>query len=372
MSDLVVKKPQAPQEFTVGSKERALLMGDLSKLTEVERGELYFSLCKSCGLNPLTQPLSYILLNGRWTFYFNKGGADQLRSVHKISIAILSREKIGDCYAVTAQATTPDGRSDTSTGVVSIGAGAKGDFLANLLMKAETKAKRRVTLSICGLGYLDESELDTVEEYKTAEPPKINLKPEGDELAVPAHLGGGRWPASGEEALEVVKNRREKLAAETLKDIVVDATPSEPIPAQDASATNDLSPEEMDLAKDIAKSKTKKGTIGVTALVDAMDQVKKAKKRAEQKAADPDESNENLPGGDFEITWGVHCTKKIKDVPKDWVVWAVDKWYPNIPRPGGYIQEFYKAATAYLNAKNGLSEAPPMPSAEDAPDELPF
>jgi hypothetical protein len=29
-------------------------------------------------------------------------------------------------------------------------------------MKCETKAKRRVTLSICGLGMLDEAELDTV------------------------------------------------------------------------------------------------------------------------------------------------------------------------------------------------------------------
>jgi hypothetical protein len=29
-------------------------------------------------------------------------------------------------------------------------------------MKAETKAKRRVTLSICGLGFLDESELESV------------------------------------------------------------------------------------------------------------------------------------------------------------------------------------------------------------------
>ncbi|EOV0478051.1 hypothetical protein ACOIM4_001927, partial [Campylobacter coli] len=35
-----------------------------------------------------------------------------------------------------------------------------GDNLANAIMKAITKAKRRVTLSICGLGMLDESELD--------------------------------------------------------------------------------------------------------------------------------------------------------------------------------------------------------------------
>jgi hypothetical protein len=33
-------------------------------------------------------------------------------------------------------------------------------------MKAESKAKRRVTLSICGLGMLDESETDTIGAYK--------------------------------------------------------------------------------------------------------------------------------------------------------------------------------------------------------------
>jgi hypothetical protein len=34
--------------------------------------------------------------------------------------------------------------------------------LANALMKAETKSKRRVTLSICGLGFLDETEADSI------------------------------------------------------------------------------------------------------------------------------------------------------------------------------------------------------------------
>jgi len=35
-------------------------------------------------------------------------------------------------------------------------------------MKAETKAKRRGTLSICGLGMLDESELETIAELPKA------------------------------------------------------------------------------------------------------------------------------------------------------------------------------------------------------------
>jgi hypothetical protein len=40
--------------------------------------------------------------------------------------------------------------------------GLKGESKANAMMKAETKAKRRVTLSICGLGMLDETEVETI------------------------------------------------------------------------------------------------------------------------------------------------------------------------------------------------------------------
>ena len=38
----------------------------------------------------------------------------------------------------------------------------KGEAKANAVMKAETKAKRRVTLSICGMGWVDESEIDSI------------------------------------------------------------------------------------------------------------------------------------------------------------------------------------------------------------------
>jgi hypothetical protein len=81
--------------------------------------------------------------------------------IHGISIYIASRERMNDIYIVTARARTRDGREDESTGAVTIG-NLKGDALCNALMKAETKSKRRVTLSIAGLGWLDETELDTI------------------------------------------------------------------------------------------------------------------------------------------------------------------------------------------------------------------
>jgi hypothetical protein len=56
----------------------------------------------------------------------------------------------------------PNGRCDESTGAVSV-SGLKGEALANAYMKAETKAKRRVTLSILGLNMLDESEVESMQ-----------------------------------------------------------------------------------------------------------------------------------------------------------------------------------------------------------------
>jgi hypothetical protein len=86
---------------------------------------------------------------------------DQLRRLHGISIYITNRERMGDIYIVTARAKDRTGREDENTGAVPLG-NLKGDALANALMKAETKSKRRVTLSIAGLGWLDETELETI------------------------------------------------------------------------------------------------------------------------------------------------------------------------------------------------------------------
>ena len=143
--------------------ENVLIMGDLSKLQPEERVMYYKNVCESVGLNPLTRPFDYITLNGKLTLYAKKDAADQLRARDGVSITALESKTVNDIYLVTAHASNKDGRSDASTGAVSI-AGLKGDALANALMKAETKAKRRVTLSICGLGLLDETEIETIKD----------------------------------------------------------------------------------------------------------------------------------------------------------------------------------------------------------------
>lgn len=159
---------------TVGKNkyEMALIEGDLSKLSADERVDYYGAVCKSVGLNPLTKPFEYIQLNGALKLYARRDATDQLRKIYGVSIEIISKNQIGDIFIVEAKATDNTGRVDTSTGAVSI-LGLKGAELANALMKAETKAKRRVTLSICGLGILDESEVEDMPKQKKAEKPPL-------------------------------------------------------------------------------------------------------------------------------------------------------------------------------------------------------
>jgi len=150
--------------------ESVVIQGDLSKLSAEQRSVYYMKVCESLGLNPLTKPFDYIMLNGKLTLYCRRDAADQLRRIHGINLTITGREKIDDLYIVTARATDRDGRQDESTGVVAL-AGLKGDVLANALMKAETKAKRRVTLSLVGLGWLDETEVETIPDARVVEAP---------------------------------------------------------------------------------------------------------------------------------------------------------------------------------------------------------
>lgn len=162
--------------------ERVIVAGDLAKLTSEQRLSYYSATCRSLGLNPLTKPFEYISLNGKLVLYARRDATDQLRKVHVVSITIVAREKVDDIYVVTARATTPDGRTDESVGAVHLGK-LTGEALANAFMKAETKAKRRVTLSICGLGFTDESEVDSI---PTAQ--RVRVDQETGEILEPAKV----------------------------------------------------------------------------------------------------------------------------------------------------------------------------------------
>lgn len=141
--------------------ERALVQGDISKMTPEQRVRYVGAVCSSLGLNPLTRPFEYVNLGGKIVLYAKRDAADQLRKIHGISIEVVSRTVDDGILTVHVRAIDKTGRRDEDFGAVSI-ATLKGEALANATLKAVTKAKRRVTLSIAGLGLLDETEVETI------------------------------------------------------------------------------------------------------------------------------------------------------------------------------------------------------------------
>tara|TARA_R100001530_G_scaffold136253_1_gene116032 strand:+ start:1931 stop:2851 length:921 start_codon:yes stop_codon:yes gene_type:complete len=145
--------------------ERALMDGDLSALSADQKLAHYQSVCQTIGLNPLTKPFQYITLNGKLQMYALKGATDQLRKIYKIDCEIANTETKADLYIVQVKVKDKYGRTDEDMGFAKID-GLKGDALGNAMLKAVTKAKRRATLSMCGLGMLDEDEVRTINDDK--------------------------------------------------------------------------------------------------------------------------------------------------------------------------------------------------------------
>ena len=159
--------------------ESVITKGDLSKLTPQERSNYYLKICESVGLNPLTKPFEYITLNGKLTLYALRNCTDQLRTIHGVSVDDVRESEREGIIIVTTKVRNKEGRTDIATGAVSI-TNLRGEALANALMKAETKSKRRATLSICGLGFLDETEIETIPGAQRMAPKPAPLK-----LAIP-------------------------------------------------------------------------------------------------------------------------------------------------------------------------------------------
>jgi hypothetical protein len=143
--------------------EEIVATGDLTELNPEQRATHYTQVCEAMGIDYRLQPLKYIAVDdpngGRKTIlYALRGATDQIRKNRGIKITKLTKEFIEDVVIFTAEATDKDGVTDISTGAVSM-KNKKGSELAEVIMSAETKAKRRVTLSISGSGLLDELEV---------------------------------------------------------------------------------------------------------------------------------------------------------------------------------------------------------------------
>jgi hypothetical protein len=165
-----VMRPVESQHIDGDVIAKLVTTGDLSQLNSAQQVAYYRYRCQQVGLDPAAKPFDLLKLQGRMTLYANAGCTQQLCALHKLSVAITSRDKVDDIYVVCARVTGPDGRSTENTGAVSIG-GLKGEALANALLKTVTKATRRTVLAHVGLGMMDETEVETIPgAQKIAEP----------------------------------------------------------------------------------------------------------------------------------------------------------------------------------------------------------
>lgn len=166
------KQKKAPKKsapvMVVDAKavENLVLSGDINKLSPMERISYHNKLCQSLGMNPMTKPFQVINMKGKEVLYATKAATDQLRKINGITITKMEPTITPDEAMFIAYGMDHTGRQDSATGVVTL-TGKKGDDRANAIMKAETKAKRRLTLSLSGLGILDESEVSSIQGAKT-------------------------------------------------------------------------------------------------------------------------------------------------------------------------------------------------------------
>lgn len=137
--------------------ESVVVRGDLSGLSPEDKARHYLQLCEQLGLNPATQPIAFLRLQNREVAYVRREGTDQLAALHRLNREIIDGPRVIDVagtklvYAV-CRITHPNGRFETSTATMPL------QNIANVLMAVESKAKRRATLSILGLGAMDETE----------------------------------------------------------------------------------------------------------------------------------------------------------------------------------------------------------------------
>ncbi|MBL8684393.1 MAG: hypothetical protein JNK05_34790 [Myxococcales bacterium] len=186
--------------------------GDLSALNEAELTAYYARMCEELGLTAATQPFALLKLNGKLIMYPTRGATDQLAAIHRLNREIVDGPRVIDVagtkmiYAV-CRASHPNGRVETAVATVPLNDPING------LMKAETKAKRRATLSILGLGMLDETELDTIPASAKVE---VSVPPPA-RVDAPAATGKGATVANAADAaVDLAKRWSERVATATV------------------------------------------------------------------------------------------------------------------------------------------------------------
>jgi hypothetical protein len=147
------------QEAASTALEHILATGDLAKLSAKQRVGHYLNQCRSLGLNPISRPFDWLILDDKLVLYPNKSCTEQLGRAHQISVKILRRELVGDLFVCEVEGRTPSGLTNQATKYVPVTGRSRdgqayrlaGSKLADAFAKAETGAKRRLILSMVGL-----------------------------------------------------------------------------------------------------------------------------------------------------------------------------------------------------------------------------
>lgn len=158
--------------------ESLVTRGDISGLSAGEKAAYYIKRCEQLGLDPASKPFAVLRLNGKEVLYAEKGAADQLAAMHRINRKITDGPKVIDLGGkkllyVQCEASHPNGRVEMDVATVPLA----GD-LDNLMMKIVTKAKRRATLAILGLGMLDQTEVEGIPDHAKGGTVEIDLPPQ--------------------------------------------------------------------------------------------------------------------------------------------------------------------------------------------------
>ena len=192
------------KDMNSASIEAALMQNNYSRLPTDEKVLIYNRTCETLGLNPLTQPFGfYKQKDGTECLYAKRNCADQLRQIHGVTLVECKFEEVGGIYSAIVTMEDKSGRRDMDRGDVYV-EHLKGMDLANAKMKALTKAKRRCTLSLCGLGYLDESEVADSPNIKAIAGPIQQVQQQVASSPIPVAVAAPS-PASLDQKREIAK-----------------------------------------------------------------------------------------------------------------------------------------------------------------------
>ena len=160
----VMPAPRVTQDEAILADEalwRVVSSGDLKGLTDSQKTQFYHYKCRQLGVDPSQQPFAYMDQQGRKILYATKNLTDQLRAINGVTFHSIVFTDDGENFIYEGFARTRDGREDYDIGITHYGK-LVGEAKTNARMKALTKFKRRVTLSVCGAGALDETEAESI------------------------------------------------------------------------------------------------------------------------------------------------------------------------------------------------------------------